>query len=301
MQALSTIKLLGDVGVNYDLEPCDLPPDAFTSGNDYILRNGKIQSYTGSRLLNSGPGNTTNMSNIMYLVASTGNYYLAFGTGVYVYNGSTWTNITSVGYPVLSAGNALLWTWCKLGAIPVCSNPQGYPQYWSPQSISQKLIDLPFSITQTWNAKGFRCKTIRAHKNFLFALGMYEGINDYPNNYRWSTAADSNGIPFTWDETDLSGIAGTASILGNSGPIVDGLTLRDAFCIYSTDSITILDYVGLPYVWKARTLSSTIGLLTANCIAEVNGIHIFLSKTDICINDGNAIRSISDRRIRNKL
>jgi hypothetical protein len=302
MQNLMTIKLAGNAGINYDLPACDLEPDYFTAGSNYVLRNGKIQTFCGSTSMNGGPGAANQLAQIMFVQSGSANYFVCLGQKVIkCFDGATWSEIGSGGYSLMGPNDYLQWNFCKLGSIPIINNVQGYPQYWSPQTPSSHVTDLPFSITETWTQKGYRTKVIRAHKNFLFALGMFEGANDYPNNYRWSTAADNNGIPYTWDPLDLSGIAGTASILGNNGPIVDGMSMRDAFVIYTTDGITVLEPSGDLYIWRARSLSDTVGLMSQNCIANINGNHIFLSRSDIMINDGNSIRSITDKKIKTKL
>jgi hypothetical protein len=303
MQALSTLKLAGDAGVNWDLEPCDLEPDYFTSGANFILRNGKIETCNGSKVIYSPGGlSALKLSKIVYVQADIDRFYLAMGLkAVYCFNGTAWSDIGSGTYSLMNAGDEFFWTYCKLGLIPIINNPQGYPQYWSPAVASQAVTNLPYAVGQTWEQKGYRCNVIRAHKNFLFALGLHEGTSYYPNKYRWSTPADNNGIPYTWDEVDLSAIAGSSSILGNAGPIVDGMTLRDSFLIYCTDSITILDYAGDANVWRARSLSQSIGLLAADCIADINSTHIFLSNNDIYVTDGNSLKSITNRRIKTKL
>jgi hypothetical protein len=45
MQPLLTLKLTGNYGVNFDLEPCDLDLNTLTSGKNFLLRNGKVQSF----------------------------------------------------------------------------------------------------------------------------------------------------------------------------------------------------------------------------------------------------------------
>jgi hypothetical protein len=301
MHSLLTLKLTGNYGVNYDLEPCDLDLNTLTSGKNFLLRNGKVQSFYGSTFVTADVV-SHNLAQIMFVSSPPNNYYLCMGNkAVWVFDGSVWASIGYGSYSLMAADDEYFWTYCNMGLIPVINNPQGYPQYWSPQTTSQVVTNLPYDTTHTWATKGFRCDVIRSHKNFLFALGMYEGGTHYPNNYRWSTAADNNGIPYTWDPLDLSGIAGQASILGDNGPIVDGLSLRDAFCIYTTDGITILEPSGDSYIWRARSLSNTVGLLTTNCIASINGVHIFLSRGDILLNDGNSIRSVVDRKVRTRL
>ncbi len=293
---------LGFQSINFDLEPCDLPPDILTYGINYRLLNNKIQGFNISRVLSTPPVNFY-AGLIMPVIGQSGNFYLVVGrNAAYVYNGVQWYNVTSViGYNALSEGDELLWQGCMLGKIPIINNPNHFPEYWSPQSFTQKLQPLKFKPTDTWQQMGYHAKIIRSHMTFLFALNLTEGADELPTTYRWSTAADINGLPFTWDETDLSGIAGKAQISGAAGAIVDGLSLRDSFCIYSERAITMLDYVQGEFIFKARTITSNHGLLAKNCVVEALGVHYFLSDGDILYNDGNVVNSILHKQLKSRL
>ena len=302
MLNLQTLKLAGNDGVNFDLEPCDLDPNFFTNGNDFRLKNGKIQSFNTGAPLSVCP-TPFNGAKILFVNAAPYYFYLIAGlTAVYCFDGTIWTDISSAaGYAEMSSSDQFKWTTCMLGSIPVINNGKAHPEYWSPVASSQVLQPLNFDATKTWKEEGWQCKVMRAHKNFLFAINMVESGVSLPHNYRWSHPADNNGLPYTWDPLDLASIAGQASVLGNSGELVDGLSMRDSFCLYSTDGITILDYVGGSYIWQARALASNQGLLTQNCVVDVYGKHYFLSRDDILVNDGNSITSIAHRVFRTKL
>lgn len=301
MLNLLTIKSLGDFDVNYDLEPCDLPPEVFTSGSNFILRNGKISSFNGSRLISTLPP-SFNAGQIQRVQSGTQDFYLVLGLNkAYTFDGVNWFDITNTVPPVMASGDQYLWTTCLLGNIPIVNNPQDYPAYWSPQSGAQELQFLNYRPTQTFKDVGIQAKVIRSHKNFLFALNIIDNGVEYPNKYMWSHPADNNGLPFTWDPLDLSAIAGDADILGDGGTIIDGRSLRDSFCIYTQRGITLLDYIGGEFIWQARELSSSSGLLTTNCVADIYGTHIFLSDSDILLNDGNSIRSVANRKVRTKI
>lgn len=300
-----SLRSQGDAGVNFDLFPYDLPPDFFTSGNNFLLRDGKIYSFNGTKLVSTLPTHFDGAKVLLVQsLASPGTYYyLVLGkTKVECFNGTNWFDISSTaGYAAIPAGGQFNWTHCFSGNIPIINNPSHYPEYWSPQTTATILAPLKYDAGNTWSQKGWHCNVMRSHKNFLFAIGMTEGGNTYPNSYRWSHPADINGLPYSWDETDLASIAGQSSILGNMGVLVDGESMRDSFYLYSTNGITELSYVGTPYIWQARPLPTNTGLLTANCIADISGAHVFLSDGDILINNGNAIKSILHRVMRSKL
>lgn len=295
------INNIGKASLNTDIKPWDLPPEHTTFGFNFKTVNNFLSSTNAFEVWTTPPVNFKS-GHVLAVDTPLSSFWISAGeTAVYVWDGAVWTDISSTeGYGSLGSGDEFLWTSTHLGSIPIINNPQAYPEYWSPQINSQKMQRLAFSPTQTWQAAGKSFKVIRSYNNFLFALNLTEGGVDLPNSYRWSHPADINGLPFTWDETDLSAIASIEQILGDAGSIVDGLTLRNSFCIYSERGINVLDFVGGEFVFRNRELSSTYGLLNANSLVEVEGVHYFLSDGDIYVNDGNSVKSILYGRIRNR-
>ena len=48
---------------------------------------------------------------------------------------------------------------------------------------------------ETWDDKGNSCRILRsAHKNFLFALGMQEGPDEYRDKVWWSHLPSLTGV-----------------------------------------------------------------------------------------------------------
>ena len=302
MTILSVSKL-GLSGVNTDLEACDLPPETFTFGQNYRLTNKIIESFNGSTLLWTATS-SINAAHVFFVKDGSNQFYVIAGRNkVLVYNGTVWTDITSTDLAAnpMTADQEYFWTSCKLGKIPIINNPNHYPEYWDPQQTSQIFQPLKFDAANTWKQKGYHAKVMRSHKEFLFALNLSEGANNYPTAYRWSHPADINGLPPSWDETDLAYIASKEQIGGASGEIIDGMSLRDAFCIYSEQAINILDYTGGEFVFSRRELTSNFGLLAPNCVVEINGIHYFLTDGDILSNDGNSVQSILHNTLRKRI
>ena len=154
---------------------------------------------------------------------------------------------------------------------------------------------------QTWKSKVLSAKVVRSHKNFLFALNLQQSATVLATSYRWSHPADINGLPYTWDESDLASIAGIASVGGDMGDLVDGLTLRDNFMLYSQRGISVLSFVGGELIWARAVLSTSYGLLAKNCVVESKGYHYFLSDGDILKTDGNSIVSLLHNQMQTQL
>lgn len=297
---LAYYKELGATLVSGDVDPSNLPDSAISYGFNFRTQDDKILSYNGKTALYT-PSSNFYAGIIDYLFVNGSTFFVLLGRSyAYVYNGVSWYDISPSGMS-MTANQELEWTATRLGNIPVYNNPNYFPLYWSPQQTSQVLQHLKFDPSNTWQAKNYKCKSMRAHKNFLFALGLTEGSNVYPYAYRWSHPADNNGLPPSWDETSLSYIASKEQLAGSGGDIVDGQSLRDAFCIYSKNAINILNYVGGEFIWNAQPMSGYFGLAANNCIAEYKGMHYFLTDGDILRNDGNSLESILTGKFRRKL
>ena len=53
---LLNIRDIGGTGINSDLAPWDLPPNALTDGRNFRVNSGKLQASGGSQLLLEGAG-----------------------------------------------------------------------------------------------------------------------------------------------------------------------------------------------------------------------------------------------------
>lgn len=210
----------------------------------------------------------------------------------YLFDGATWLDITSTDKVEGSINSDInLWTSCKLGFNVILNHPEYFPEYWT-GDFGTKLKALPFSPTKTFKQNNFRCKAIRSFKNFLFALNLTEQGVAYPYSYRWSHPADENGVPFSWDESDLSTLASKESVGGDYGDIIDGLSLRDSFCIYTERAIHVLDYTGDDFVFRRRLLTSSYGCIAPNCVVEAENLHYVMTPSDIIVNDGTSVASL---------
>ena len=238
--------------------------------------------------------------NIVSGSISQQHYFLVSGlSSDFLFNGSSWLDITSIDKVANKLNNDRrnLWTTCKLGFNTIVNNSEVFPEFWSGQ-FGELLKPLAFSPTTTFKSKNIKCKAMRSHKNFLFALNLTEQGVEYPYSYRWSHPADENGLPFSWDELDLSTLASKESIGGDYGFIVDGLSLRDSFCIYTERAIHVLDYTGDEFVFRRRLLTSSYGAISQNCIVEAENIHYVITTSDIIANDGTSVQSLLTGRIK---
>lgn len=304
MQKLLALNDFAKAGLNTDLLPWDLPGSFLTEvGNVRIVR-GKLSPFGGYKVWDTLPTDF-DPGFIMHVGTGTNEFWILAGidntttaTAVYVYDGTTFSDISNAdGYS--AALDEDLWQGCMLSSIPVINNPGHYPEYWaSPPSTGTPVVYLPWDASNTWADEGENCKIIRSHKQYLFALDLQSGLDEYPDGVRWSSPADIGSIPATWDPTDQNNVAGLTFLGADGGKIIDGLSLRDSFVVYRERSISVFDFVGGQFVWRIRHLTSTHGLMSKNCIVEIRGKHYLISDGDILVNDGTNIKSLMHNRIR---
>ena len=300
------IRNIGSTGVNSDIEPWDLPPDALTDGINYRLSANKLQSVGGTRP--AAPEFGDQIGHITQSTDFSGNssWVIAGESMIKVYDGNSYTDIgTAVRSidPRFANLDPTKWSSCQVGQVVFMNHPQLYPIYWVNDGSNSNAAPLPWHITEeSWDDKGNSCRILRAHQNFLFALGAQEGPDEYRDKVLWSHPSDPNGIPFSWRPTSEQpdSIAGWVS-LGRGGSIVGGDSLRDSMVVYSEGAINNFDFTGGALGWRRRSVSSEAGLASKEALVEVQGTHFFVSPGDIMTFDGNSLGSIMHNRLRKRL
>jgi hypothetical protein len=300
------VRNIGSTGVNSDVEPWDLPPDALTDGINFRLSANKLQSVGGTRPV--APQSGDQLGHMIQSTDFSGNstWVIAGENSVKLYDGSGYTDIGSslrTADARFSNLDPTEWSSCQIGQAVFLNHPQLYPIYWINDGTSTVARPLDWHILEeTWDDKGNSCRILRAHKNFLFALGMQEGADEYRDKVWWSHPAEPNGRPFSWRPTSeqADSIAGWVN-LGRGGSIVGGESLRDSFVIYSESAINVMDFTGDALGWRRRTVSSEAGLASSEALIEVQGTHFFVSPGDIQTFDGNSLGSIMHNRLRKRL
>lgn len=278
---------LGIKGLNTDLAPWDLPPEYMTNGLNFRVSSNAISTYGGYNTKAFLPVHFPGYA--MSVQAKSGDFILSVGTQTYAFQ--TGTNYTQIALKYTSQSDVFEWSGCVNGAIVVLNNSKDYPTFWTGIGLTQYL-PWDTGTGQTWRDLGYSAKVIREHRNYLIALNLTD-TKDRPSSFRWSHPADTDGIPFTWDPENTAGIAGVQPLGGDGGDILDGLTLRDSFVIYSQKAIHVLDLSGDEFIWRVKDMSATVGLLARNCVVEVKGIHYLITQGDIVSFDGNNIVSIA--------
>ena len=91
---LLPINNLSKSGINSDIMPWDLPPDFITDGQNFRMVANKIKAHEGWSFIANLP-DTFEPGMILYVNAAENDYWLIAGLdAVYIYNGSTFTDIS---------------------------------------------------------------------------------------------------------------------------------------------------------------------------------------------------------------
>jgi hypothetical protein len=139
-------------------------------------------------------------------------------------------------------------------------------------------------------------QTIDSFKSFLIGMNWTEA----PTRVWWSSEGGHYSLP-TWDYLNKDKDAGDYELNDSRGEIIDGAPLGDAFLIYKEDSVYIANYIGPPFIFGFKVLSKDVGLLTKNALQEYPGGHIFLSKYDVHITNGQQVTSLLTDKLQGEL
>ena len=286
----------GAVGINTDLSPAELPPEAWSGGRNIQFASGAASSTSDTSVLvpvtplqfNSAiPGPMTSSGYASWLLGGN--------TEVHAYIAGAMTEVTRAAGDYTGASTNR-WSGGALGGVTVINNGADVPQGWLVAAPSQLLIDLPNWPSTT------RAACIRPYKQFLVALDITKGATRYPTLVKWSHPADPGTFPVTWDEADPTKDAGEYPLSETSGHCIDCVPLRDTNLIYKQDSVWSMQYIGGMFVFKFTKVFGDFGVPNRDCVVEYqSGKHFVFTGNDLLIHDGQNVQSIATGRVRKLL
>ena len=276
------------LGISVDLDPVDLPDDLWSNSNNMVAQPGQMQRALG--YIETLP------------TPLFPPYYIQFspqlGVPTWVYCGSdniaqisaagVHTDITPAGMQTAEENS---WTGGNLNGIAIVNSFENPAYSWkSGQATATELPGLRDST---------RYRIMRPFKYHLIGMNLTRPGGEFVDEVHWSDAADPGSVPTTWVGAP-DNEAGDNILADESGAIIDGLALRDAFYIYKQDSVYEMTYIGGANVFRFRKVFGTVGVLARNCIARVKGTHIVLGNGDIYRHDGQNMQSIADGTVRRR-
>lgn len=281
--AILPVRGLGDVGIITDINPYDLPPNALSQGNNIRCSNRRI---TRSPAFKSIVNTTATVPVFCYTYAipdGPDKLGIVHNTGTsYFFDGVTQEDVTPAVFT--PATSALPFTHCVLANVSYLNRGSDVPQYYLPTSTDYtKLANWPATYT---------CRVLRAFKSFLIAINVTKAGTAYPSLVKWSDITLTNSIPASWDETDPTLSAGENPIQDLTAPLLDGLSLRGSFILYTKNQVVLMEYTADNEIFRFRNLFNNIGIINTNCVVEAEGKHFVFGKDDIYVHDGVSHQSI---------
>jgi hypothetical protein len=280
---------IGKSGLNTDIAPTKLPPDAVTGGDNFLCSEGSVRAPT-MRLkvadLSVEPKFRfvwTTMDNEDKLVVSDGESVLFYDAD------GTEHDITTD--PPFTEGSQV--TFCDLGTLLIVNSNEDGPFYYD--TVNAELVALP-----GWDTD-WRCEVMTAVRYNLVALNMTEDSDKFPQKVRWSSSAVEGAIPTIWDPTDLAYDAGDEILGESSGHIVGAVRFRDSLWIGKTDSIYEMRYLGGQYVYAISRRSGDLGISKPRAMAAAKNTLVVLSRDDLYRFDGSVAASLTDNRVHDLL
>ena len=281
------IRDLGSVGVITDVDPFNLPINAFTRAKNVRFDQGNIRRSPGFRDVSTVTGFTP-----------------VFIHGVYNATGYDTVTVVSDDFDVYNFSNGTIAldynSSASVSPAQVTATSLANVQYLNREDIAP-LYKTPamnnYAPLVNWPS-GYTCESLRSYGDFLIAMNMDEGGQSFPTRVRFSDIALANNAPSSWDETDTTKSAGFNDLAQMNTPIIDGQTLGSNFLIYSSDQVWLMEFVGGTFIFNFRKLFSDVGVINQNCIVEVQGRHYVFDQDDIYMTDGVSTQSICDGRVK---
>jgi hypothetical protein len=284
------IRNLSKFGVIADVDPYNLPPEAFSMAVNARFQKGSIvRGPVFRRVPVTLAG--TNPRYLATLAPSTGfdNIIIGYKDGsVTSYKSGTETDLSIFGFAANDSDER--YTSCSLGDVFYINRFDRVPWKFASGDTDFETLD---NWTSTW-----RAKLLRSCSSALCAFGIEKSGTLYPTMIKTSEFALVNNVPTSWDETDPTTNA-TENILAEmQGPITDAMNLGDILIVYGLQEAWTMVMDGSDDVWVYKKLFDDAGSINANCSVEVDKFHYVFGLNDCYRHDGVGKQSICDQRVR---
>lgn len=270
------IRGLSAQGVVSDVDPASLPTTAWSDGNNIWVEDGKVRRAPINREVST---TAQQPWSVFSRTPATGQDLLQYQTptgSVFELVGGTWVDVSVAGSSPTAL--TLQTTTTQLGDVAYINNPAQQPAFFGPSSSAYQLLP---GWDPTW-----RCQSLRAFGDYLVALNVTKGATETAQMVKWSDLTLAGLPPASWNADDPTTSAGENILETLTSPIVDGLSLRNLFIIYSQTQIVAMVQSGDNEIFDFQVIYTEGGLLAPNCAVEVQGVHYVFGVNDIYRHDG---------------
>lgn len=275
------VRGLGSVGVIRDVDPYDLPPSAWSKAKNVVFQNGAAHRGPAFRTVASSLGAAAPvfMMGIYQLTGYDQFLYANSDGSLYIRTGGVDTDVSEAGH-VDTVNTNYQTTGCILGEVVYVNSPGMIPRYKRPGDADFLLLS-----AAGWDAD-WKAKALRPFGDYLVALNITKDEDEFPTTVKWSDIALIGQPPASWDATSPTTTAGETTLTDLTGPLIDGLMLRDAFMLYSRSEVVTMRFVGGRFIMDFRAAFKDAGVIAPNCIVEAQGKHFVFGTNDIYTHDG---------------
>lgn len=278
----------GQYGFIADVQPQELPPNAWSFAQNMRFRDGAAEKVGGSTAVLTTPAVAP------YFITPFRNlnskFWVYCGLAkVYCDDGTTRTDITAVGAPTGAIDDR--WTGGSAEGVLVLNNGKDQPVFWGGVPAT------PCAILTGWNAN-WRAASLRPFKNYLVGLDITKVATRYANMVKWSAAAVPGSLPASWDETDATKDAGEVDLAETTDQLIDQMVLGDINVIYKQNSMYGMQYIGGQQIFRFFRLPGEVGMMARGCVASTPKGHVVLTAGDVILHTGQGPQSIVSGRDR---
>jgi hypothetical protein len=285
------VRQLGLAGVITDIEPADLPYNAFSGGMNIRFTPGGVVRAPAFRLVNRTSSPYVAVACHTIAAESADRFLVIQDNGdALIWRPSSAIPITQPG--ITLAVDPLRPTICSLQGLTYVNRPSALPRKISDTGTSLDLLT-------HWDAN-WRARVLRDYRGLLVALNVTKSGIRYPNMVKWSEFAELGAEPISWDHTDPTTNAGENELKELRDQIVDGLSLADNFVIY-TENEAFLMRLTLGTFLMDFTRLGDFGVMTTGCVQEIDGKHFVFGPNDLYVHQGipgATPASIADGKVR---
>jgi hypothetical protein len=286
---IAKIRNLAKYGIITDVDPYDLPTEAFSAGVNARFRNGRVSrapvfrsarslSYVSPRFVfATNPTSGLDLTFVGYLNGS-----------VYLTSPNAEVDYSIPSYVPSDAEGG--WSFTHLADVVYVNREDRVPWFYSTTAAN-------FQALTGWDA-AWRARLIRSCGGALVALNVTKSGTNYPTMIKTSSFPTSGSVPSSWDQTNPATNA-TENILAElEGPIIDAQTFGNNLVIYGRTQAWLMqkvtgfenfDYFKLPF---------QKGAINANCSVEIDGKHYVFGPDDMWVHDGTSEKSICQGLVR---
>lgn len=300
--AIIPIRDVGTEGFLSDKKGIEVPPHVWDKVLDAVASQPSLENGTGRSVFiaatyTSGmiSENVLVFSGVFWNEPSNNASHLFLFGDTAIYEGARTALSLLSGGLTFSGQGWPVWTGGLLGNVPVYG-AEGIPAVYFDASATAflQVPGLDYSIS----GKPFTSKVIRACGNYLVALDVTKPSGRFSNMVKWSSSADPGSLPASWDEADPTNDAGENTLGDNSKELWDIFPLKDFYCIYGSEGIWLMSYIGYPYIWDFKRVFAGIGAFCSRCAVHTPLGQVALVTGDVILHDGYSYKSIATNRVR---